>query len=49
MPFVATWMDLEMLILNEINQTKTYDATYRRNLKYDKNELLYKTETDLRI
>ena len=23
MPFAATWMDLEMIILNEVSQTKT--------------------------
>ena len=23
MPFAATWMDLEILILNEVSQTKT--------------------------
>ena len=23
MPFVATWMDLEMIILSEVSQTKT--------------------------
>ena len=24
MPFAATWMDLEMIILSEVSQTKTY-------------------------
>ena len=31
MPFVATWMDLEITILSEVNQTeknKYYDITY---------------------
>ena len=23
MPFVATWMDLEMMVLSEVSQTKT--------------------------
>ena len=34
MPFAATWMD------------KYYYITYRWNLKYDTNELIYKTEID---
>ena len=31
MPFEATWMDLEIIILSEINQTErqiSYDITY---------------------
>ena len=41
MPFAATWIDLEIIILSEclLSQTKT-DVTY------DINELTYKTETD---
>ena len=33
--FITTWMDLEDLMVNEINQTKTnlYDITYMWNLK----------------
>ena len=34
MPFTAAWMD------------KYYYITYRLNLKYDTNELIYKTEID---
>ena len=47
LPFVATWMDPEMIILSEVGQT-SYDITYMWNLKKkkDKNELIYKTETD---
>ena len=50
MPFAATWMDLEMIILSEVSQKEKdkyhmiYD--YMWNLKSDTNELIYKTETD---
>ena len=49
MPFTATWMDLEIIILSEVIQTERqiYDITYMWNLKYDANDLIYKTETDL--
>ena len=50
MPFAATRMDLEIIILSEVNQTdivyQIYDITYMWNLKYDTNELIYETETD---
>ena len=47
MPFAATWMDLEIVILSEASQRQiSYDITYMWNLKYDTNELIYKTETD---
>ena len=43
-------MDIEVIILNEVSQTKEkqvpYDTTYMWNLKYDTNELIYETETD---
>ena len=48
-PFVATWMDLEIIIQSEVNQTekdKYHDITYIWNLKYDTNEFIYETETD---
>ena len=36
MPFAATWMELEILVLSEISQKEKikipYDITYRRNL-----------------
>ena len=40
MPFVATWMDLEIIILSEVSQKEKgkYDITYMWNLKYDTNE-----------
>ena len=40
MPFAATWMDLEILILSEGSQRKT------NTIKNDTNELIYKIETD---
>ena len=53
MPFVATWMDLEIIILSEVSQTErqiSYDITHvKSNLKNDKNELIYKIETDLQV
>ena len=47
MPFAATWLDLEIIILSEVSQRKTniQDITYMWNLKYDTNELIYKTDT----
>ena len=34
MPFAATWMDLEIIILSEVSQTKTKtNITYLQNLK----------------
>ena len=49
-PFAATWMDLEIIILNEVSQTEK--DKYRMIslicgiLKKKTNELIYKTETD---
>ena len=45
MPFAATWMDLEIIILSEVSQKekdKYHDITYMRDLKQDTNELIYK-------
>ena len=36
LPFVATWMDLEIILLSEVSQTKKdkyHDITYMQNLK----------------
>ena len=47
MPFAATWMDLEIIILSEVNQRQiSYDITYMWNLKDYSNESMYNTETD---
>ena len=49
MPFAATWMDLEIIILSEVSHTERqipYNVTYVSNLRYDTNELIYKTGTD---
>ena len=47
MPFAATWMDIEIIILCEVRERQIlYDITYMWNLKYDTNELIYKMETD---
>ena len=50
MPFASTWIDLEIIILSKISQTReiqiSYDITYVWNLKNDTNELIYKTEID---
>ena len=42
-----TWMDLEIIILSAVNQKRQTpcDIMYMQNLKYDKNELIYKTES----
>ena len=49
MPFAATWMDLEIIILSEVSQRKIpYDITYMWSLNYDTNEPIYETETDTR-
>ena len=47
MLFIATWMNLEIILLSEVSQTeKYYVITYMRNQKNDRNELTYKTEID---
>ena len=50
MPFAATWMDREIIILCEASQTEK-DKYHVVSLtcgiqKNDTNELIYKTETD---
>ena len=47
MPFVKTWMHLQNIILNEVSRSQVpYNIIYMWNLKYDTNELVYKTEID---
>ena len=49
MPFAATWMDLEIIILSEVCQTeKDIYITHMWNLilKNYTNARIYKTETD---
>ena len=49
MPFVATWMDIEILTRSEVNQTEKnkYHITYMWNLKKtDANKFIHKTEID---
>ena len=45
MPLVATWMDLEVIILSEVSQKRQipYDITYMWNLKYNTNEHICET------
>ena len=50
MPFAATWVDLEIVILSEVNQAEKdkYHITYMWNLKKNStNELIYKTESQM--
>ena len=48
MPFAATWMDLEFIILSEVSQTEKdkYYNTYMWNLKNNIDESIYKTEIE---
>ena len=45
-----TQMNPEIIILNEVKSDRerqiSYDITYMWDLKYDTNELIYKTEAD---
>ena len=49
MPFEAAWMDLEIIIMNELSQRKTNTMyiTYTWNLKYDTHELIYRNRNRL--
>ena len=51
MPFAATWMELEIIILNEVSRTEK-DKYHVISLicgilKNNTNELIYKTEIDI--
>ena len=46
-PFAATWMDLEMIILSKSDRDKYYMISLICGIsKDDTNELIYKSETD---
>ena len=46
MPFAATQMDLEIVILSKSERDKYHMIiTYMWNLKYDTNELTYETDS----
>ena len=51
MPFAATWMDTEIIILTEIiqNEKGTCYISLICNLKNDTSELINKTETESQI
>ena len=47
--FLATWVDLEIIILSKVNQAekgKCHMISLYELKKYDTNELIYKTEID---
>ena len=49
MPFAATWMDLEIILLSEVSQTdkdKYHILLYVESKKNYTDELIYKTEID---
>ena len=48
MPFAATWMQLEIIILSKSEKERQipYNIIYMQNLKYGTNEPIYETETD---
>ena len=53
MPFAATWMNLEIIMLRKVWQRKTnivwYHSFVEINLKNDINEFIYKIETNSQI
>ena len=48
MPFASMWLDLEIIILNEVSQRKKYHMVSFTCgfLKYNTNKRIYKTEKD---
>ena len=51
-PFAATWMELETLILSEVNQkekAKYHSIIYIWNLIYSTNEPVYRKETGVPV
>ena len=50
MSFASTWMQVEIIILNEISQKEKdkHSLTYTWNPKHNTNRHIYETETDAR-
>ena len=47
MPFIAVWMDLEIIILSEVRKRKANIISLMCGiLKKDRNTFIYKVETD---
>ena len=50
MPYAATWMDLEIIILSEVSQTEKTNIIwyhlYVESKENDRNELTYKIQID---
>ena len=51
MPFAATWMDLEIVILSKVSHTKTNIILYHLYVEStnNTNKSIHKTETDSQI
>ena len=53
MLFVATWVDLEIIMLGKVSKTKTNiiwcHSHVESNFLNDANEIIYKAETDVQI
>ena len=49
MPFAATWMQLEMIVLDEVGHKDKHYLTYMWNRKSDTNEPIWETETVMSI
>ena len=51
MSFAAMWMNLEIITLSEVSQTKTNIVShlYVESKKYDAGEFVYRTETEPQI
>ena len=47
MPTAATWMDLQIIILNDVRRKRQIPlSTHMWNLKYNMNELIYETDLE---
>ena len=46
MPFAAIWIDLEIVILSELSQTKTDTIGYHSYVESKRVQLIYKTELE---